>query len=70
MLFNLSDFGNTKVEVQFTAEQISTDGGLLFLKEMDKNIGIIDRIAACLEYDRHQSYVVHDIKSLPTQLIM
>lgn len=69
-LFNLSYFGNKKVEVQFTAEQISTDGGLLFLKEVDKNIGIIDRITTCLEDDRHQSYVIHDIKSLLNQRIM
>lgn len=69
-LFNLSNFRNKKVEVQFTAEQISTDGGLLFLKEVDKNIGIIDRIAACIEDHRHQSYVVHDIKSLLNQRIM
>ncbi|MCK9448139.1 MAG: transposase [Bacteroidales bacterium] len=48
-LFSLSDFGNKKVEVQFTSEQISSDGGLLFLKEVDKNIGLIDRIANCLE---------------------
>lgn len=36
-IFELSDFGNKKVEVQFSAEQTSTDGGLLFLKEVDKN---------------------------------
>ena len=69
-LFNLSNFGNKKVEVQFTAEQISTDGGLLFLKEVDKNIGLIDRIAACLEDHRHQSYVIHDMKGLLNQRIM
>ena len=69
-LFNLSNFGNKKVEVQFTAEQISTDGGLLFLKEVDENIGLIGRIAACLEDHRHQSYVIHDMKSLLSQRIM
>lgn len=68
--FNLSDFGIKKVEVQFTAEQISTDGGLLFLKEVDENIGLIGRIAACLEDHRHQSYITHDIKSLLSQRIM
>ena len=69
-LFNLSSFPNKKVEVQFTTEQISTDGGLLLLKEVDRNIGLIDRIAACLEDNRHQSYVKHDIKSLLNQRIM
>ncbi len=69
-LFSLSDFGNKKVEVQFTSEQISSDGGLLFLKEVDKNIGLIDRIANCLEDKRHASYIKHSIKSLLTQRIM
>ena len=69
-LFDLSDFGNKKVEVRFTTEQVSTDGGLLFLKEVDKNIGLIDGIAACLEDRRHQSYVKHDIRSLLSQRVM
>lgn len=69
-LFDLSNLGNKKVEVRFTAEQISTDGGLLFLKEVDKNIGLIDKLASCLEDDRHQSYVKHDFKSLLNQRVM
>lgn len=69
-LFGLSDFGGKKVEVRFTAEQISTDGGLLFLKEVDKNIGLIDQITSCLEDGRHQSYVEHDFKTLLSQRIM
>lgn len=69
-LFNLSDFGSKKVEVQFSAEQISSDGGLLFLKEVDQNIGLIDRIVSCIEDDRHSSYIKHDIKSLVTQRVM
>ncbi|WP_163517028.1 IS1380 family transposase [Gelidibacter japonicus] len=69
-LFDLSNFGNKRVEVQFTTEQISTDGGLLFLKEVDKNIGLMDRIVSCLEDGRHQSYVKHDLKSLINQRVM
>ena len=69
-LFSLSGFGNKKVEVQFTTEQISSDGGLLFLKEVDKNIKLIDRIAHCLEDNRHASYVKHGINSLLNQRIM
>lgn len=69
-LFNLSNFGKKKVEVEFTTERISTDGGLLFLKEVDKNIRLIDRLAECLVDNRHQSYVKHDIDSLLTQRIM
>ncbi len=44
--------------------------GLLFLKEVDKNIGLIKRIANCLEGYRHASYLKHGINSLLNQRIM
>ena len=69
-LFSLSDVGKKKTEVRFVTEHISSDGGLLFLKEVDKNIGLIDSIADCLDDQRHASYVKHDIKSLLSQRIM
>src|SRR5699024_10394189 len=69
-LFDLCDFGKKKVEVQFTTEQISTDGGLLFLKEVDRQIGLIGSIVSCFEDNRHQSYVKHDTKSLVKQRVM
>lgn len=69
-LFSLSEFSGKKVEVQFTAEQISTDGGLLFLKEVDKNIGLIEQLTSCIEDNRHQSYVSHHFKSLVSQRVM
>lgn len=69
-LFQLSDFGSKKVEVQFSAEQTSTDGGLLFLKEVDQNIGLIEKLTSCLEDERHQSYIEHDYKSLVSQRVL
>jgi|GEM_PF-2759306 len=69
-LFQLSDFGGKKVEVQFSAEQISTDGGFLFLKEVDQNIGLIEKLIFCLEDERHQSYIEHDYKTLVSQRVM
>lgn len=69
-LFSLSDIGKKKTEVRFITEEVSSDGGLLFLKEVDNNIGLIDRIADCLDDKRHASYVKHDIRSLLNQRIM
>src|SRR5699024_4319388 len=68
--FQHSDFGGKKVEVQFSAEQTSTDGGLLFLKEVDQNIGLIEKLTSCLEDKRHQSYIEHDYNSLVSQRVM
>ena len=69
-LFNLSDFGKKKVEVSFTMEETSNDGGLLLLKEVDNQIGLIDSLTGCLQDDRHQGYVKHSIGSMLRQRIM
>jgi hypothetical protein len=69
-LFNLTEFNHKKVEVRFNVEQISTDGGLLLLKEVDNQIGLIDRLSACINDTRHQGYVKHTIEAMLRQRIM
>jgi len=69
-LFNLADVERKKVEVQFSLEKTSNDGGLLLLKEVENQIGIISRLTDCIQDTRHQSYVQHDIKTLLSQRIM
>ena len=68
-LFPLSSINKKPVEVSFTAEKISTDGGLLLLNEVENNIGIIKAIAGCIKDDRHQSYVHHSILSMLSQRV-
>ncbi|NOQ73067.1 MAG: IS1380 family transposase [Crocinitomix sp.] len=70
-LFNLSDFRKKEVEVHFTAEQISHDGGLLLLlNEVEKQIGLISKLARCIDDTRHQGYVQHSVDSMLKQRIM
>jgi hypothetical protein len=69
-LFNLSDFGRKKAQVRFDMEETSNDGGLLLLKEVDGQIGLIDRLSACLQDKRHQSYVKHSVDSMLRQRVM
>lgn len=69
-LFNLADFGKKQVEVRFSAEQTSHDGGLLLLNEVEKQIGLIDKLAKCIDDPRHQAYVHHPIESMLRQRIM
>lgn len=68
-LFELSPIDSKPVEISFTAEKTSSDGGLLLLNEIEKNIGIIKSIASCIIDDRHQSYVEHSIESLISQRV-
>jgi len=68
-LFNLSDFDKKSVEVTFKAEQTSSDGGLLLLNEIEKQIGLISKMADCIHDPRHQGYVDHSITAMVKQRI-
>lgn len=69
-LFKLSDFGKKPVEVKFITEQISHDGGLLLLNEVEKKLGLIEKLAGCINDPRHQGYVLHSTRSMFKQRIM
>jgi hypothetical protein len=53
--------------VDFTGGEITSDAGLIALREFDHRIGFTDSIVNCLHDDRHQSYVVHDLLALIIQ---
>src|SRR5680860_1515860 len=69
-LFNLSGFNKKPVEVRFTLDETSSDGGLLLLNEIDKQIGLCEKLAQCINDPRHQSYVRHSIVSMVRQRTM
>lgn len=59
-----------KVTADFTGGEVSSDAGVLLLKEETNRIGIIDKLAESICDPRDQSYVIHDYKTLLTQRIM
>jgi len=69
-LFNLTELDKKKVEVRFSLKDTSHDGGLLLLREVENQIGIINRLTQCLCDKRHQSYITHGIKSMLSQRVM
>ncbi len=69
-LFPLSGLEKMKVEVKFTKEQTSTDGGLLLLREVENQLGLIENLTNCIKDERHQSYIEHSINSMLGQRIM
>lgn len=68
-MFNLSDFDKKKVDVRFSAQQTSHDGGLLLLREVEQQTGLIGRLADCVKDNRHQGYVQHSVASMLSQRI-
>lgn len=61
---------NKQVELTFTGDEISSDGGLLLLREVENRLGLIDRMSACITDDRDQRYIDHTLKEMVTQRVM
>ena len=70
-LLNLDLFSvsGKQVELSFTGDQISSDGGLLLLREVENQLGLIDRISNCITDDRDHRYTDHTIKEMLTQRV-
>jgi len=58
-----------KVEISFHDEHISSDGGLLLLREVEREIGLLHKIASVLQDDRDQRYVDHSLESMLRQRV-
>jgi hypothetical protein len=68
-LFDLASVCKKPIEISFSAEKISTDGGLLLLREIEERNGILQSITDCIQEDRHTGYVKHSIQSMLTQRV-
>jgi hypothetical protein len=58
-----------KIELSYTGEQISSDGGLLLLREVENQTGLIKSISSCITDTRDLRYVDHTITELITQRV-
>ncbi len=68
-LFQLSDIQGKRVELSYTGKDISSDGGLLLLKELEKQTEIISGMSKCIIDDRDQRYIDHSLEQLLSQRI-
>jgi len=58
-----------KVEVDFEGGTLTSDGGAPILREVDTQVGLIDRLVAAIRDRRHPSYVHHPLKDLLRQRV-
>ena len=58
-----------KVEISFTGEKISSNGGALLLKGIEDHIGIIKAIASAINDTRDQRYIQHTLINLLKQRV-
>jgi hypothetical protein len=57
------------VNLSFDGETISSDAGALLLKEVERQIGIIDSIVSVISDERDKRYVEHSLHHLLTQRV-
>ena len=58
-----------RVEAGFTAGQVSTDGGALLLRQTDRKINLVGRLAGCFIDGRNQGQVEHRVEEMLSQRI-
>lgn len=58
-----------QLAADFNGGRLTTDGGVLLLREVDRRIGLIDAINECLPDPRDPRYIVHDQREMLAQRI-
>ena len=65
-----SDFGNQLVEAVFSKLDLTSDGGILLIREVERITGIMKRVADCFKDWRNQSMVVQPLITLVKQRVV
>jgi hypothetical protein len=68
-LLLFKDISGKKIQADFNGGEISSDAGLLFLREVEDRIGLIRRMADSLRDRRHLGYVKHQYLELLKQRV-
>jgi hypothetical protein len=62
-----ADLGPRQVVAEFTAGALSSDGGVLLLRQVDHGLGVSRALAACFYDTRDARYVDHSVPQLAAQ---
>lgn len=65
-----SSIQNKSVFASFDGGNVSSDAGILLLKEMEKTTGIINTMASIIEDQRDQRYVEHSYTTILSQRVL
>jgi hypothetical protein len=64
------DLGSRKVVADFSGGTLSSDGGVLLLRQVDQRLGLTRALAACFEDKRDLRYADHRIEELVAQRLL
>ena len=59
--------GRCEIEANFEGGALSSDGGLMLLRQADRRIGLSKAVAAALHDPRHQDMIAHEMRDLVAQ---
>lgn len=66
---NFPGLGRRKIEANFEGGQVSSDGGVMLLRQADRWLGLTKRLAQVLPDRRHPDLIQHPLESLLQQRI-
>jgi hypothetical protein len=64
---NFGRLGRRQIEANFEGGAISSDGGLMLLRQVDRRIGLSAAVAAALHDPRNQDLITHELRDLVAQ---
>jgi hypothetical protein len=67
--FRFAAYFSRRVEAGFTGGQVSSDGGALLLRQTDRRINLLNRLAGCFSDARNQEQVEHTVAGMLAQRI-
>ncbi|PCC74139.1 transposase [Nannocystis exedens] len=68
--FDFQPAGRRRVEAAFDGGRVSSDGGLLLLRELTKSSGVFRDFAACFRDHRDPSRIEHTVEELLAQRVL
>lgn len=68
-LFDFERVGSREIVARFDGGRVTSDGGGMLLREVDRRFGIIDRLACCFRDHRDPELVNHTVADLLRQRI-
>src|SRR5438132_1415829 len=70
LLFSFNDLGSRQVMADFSAGYLSSDGGMLFLRQIDEGLGISRSLARCFYDARNPLFIEHSVRELVAQRLL
>lgn len=66
-LLPFDDLGSRQVQADFSGGHLSSDGGVLLLRQVDQGLGLSRALAQCFNDTRQQAFVDHFVEELLAQ---